>query len=200
MFTFILLFACSFLEADSFKLMGGLNLIKYSSFPSTRNADWRLNIGLCVGAGIEFDLTENKRLAIEIDGMMIQKKGTLTIDPSRPDLNTDYNLSTISVPALAKIKPITGIPFYFFGGGVGSLVLSHKYSTNKNQKDLKEDTKTVDFGFVAGIGYEAKINFFQNIFIEARYQRGFLNLLRFPKDDESLKSHALLIIVGIKTD
>lgn len=193
----------SALYADAFKLMGGLNLAKYSLSPKEGSIDWSYKLGFCVGGGFEIGLVEDDIIAVEVDGFLIQKKGSRAETSALNDSKSDYHLNTLCVPVISKIKFKYDSAFYVLGGGAVSLVLSHKFErkmgSKKEQIDLKEDTKNFDFGLVLGCGYEMKVNKYQRFFIEGRYHLGFVNLLRDSEESQSVRGNAILIILGIKS-
>ena len=203
LFTLLTISISSSLYADAFKLMGGLNLQKYTATPKEESIEWDYKMGYFVGGGFEFDITESKMIAIEVDGLLLYKKGSKkeSSDPTDPQFS--YSLGTICVPALARIKFKTDSPFYILGGGEASLVMSHKFEKKTGETaekgDLKENTKTFDFGLVFGCGCEIKITHIQSLFIEGRYNLGLVNILKLSDEFESVKTNALLLILGIKT-
>lgn len=190
----------SSLYADAFKLMGGLNLSRYAGSPKTETSDLSYKTGLCVGGGFEIGLSE--KIAIEVDWFLLQK-GSKVKFLTFPDLKSKYNLKTISVPVLAEIKFKRDLPFYFLGGGEFSLILSHtfekKIGKNVDRQDLKENTKSFDFGLVFGCGFEVGISKFQSFFIEGRYHLGFANIAKEYDQYQSIKTNVILFILGIKS-
>ncbi len=197
---FIILTLAPVLKADTFKLMGGINLLTYSILPQEENTDWQYGTSFCAGAGFEIDLTYNKIIAIEVDGLYIQKKGSFAEDADKPHLKKQYSLSTLCVPILTRIRLTSKSPFYFLSGGQISFILSHKYlDIKKNFSDLKENTKKIDFGLVVGCGYHKSISSNQSMFVEARYIHGMSNILDETYENQSLKTNAILIVLGIQT-
>ena len=128
---------------------------------------------------------------------MIQKKGYKAENPDFPELKDKYFISTFCIPIMAKLQFKTAFPLYIIGGGEVALVLSHKYEKNNNLNDLKEDTKNFNLGVVFGLGIEINIAEFQGFFVEVRYHHGFYNMLKESFGDRSLKTHALLVVLGI---
>ncbi len=193
----------SSLYADGIKLMGGLNLSKYAASTKGESQGWGYKAGFCVGAGFEFDLFESRKIAIEIDALYVQKKGSRGEAPNAPNVERTYSLNTLRFPVLARFQFKKGIPLYLLGGSEFSLVMSHKQErkseNQKSQIDFKESTKNADFGVVLGIGFEIKIREFQTVFIEGRYHFGLVNIVQEIEDLESLKTHAFLIVFGIKS-
>jgi opacity protein-like surface antigen len=197
---FIILTLAPVLKADTFKLMGGINLLTYSILSQEENTDWQYNASFCAGAGIEIDLTYNKIIAIEIDGLYIQKKGSFAEDADKPHLKKQYSLNTLCVPILSRIRLTSKSPFYFLSGGQISFILSHKFLDIKEKlHDLKENTKKIDYGLVVGCGYQKSVSSNQSMFVEARYIHGMSNILDETYENQSLKTHTILIVLGIQT-
>ena len=188
------------LQADSFKLITGLNLLKYSN-QAEENFQWRYKPGFCVGAGFEFDLTEEETIAIEVDAFLLQKQSS-KVSEENSDLRFIYHLNSLCFPALVRLKAKEQWPFYFLGGGQLFYVLSHKVDiksgSQTNQTDLKESTKNFGWVVVMGGGFEKKISKYQKLFIEIRYNIGFMNLLKFPEPSEKVTNSSLLLMLGIK--
>lgn len=190
------------LYADGFKLMVGLNLLKYSARASEGTFQWSQKLGLCAGGGFEFDLCESQKIAIEIDGFIVQKKGVRIEDGESSSGELTFSMSTLRFPLLARFKPKTSFPFYVLGGSEFSLVLSHSFERsigeNKQQEDIKELTRRSDLGLVLGCGFEVQMKEFQNLFVEVRFHYGSLNMNGDYKEFSSLRTHVLLLVVGLK--
>lgn len=192
----------SALHADGFKLMGGMNLWKYSAKAQEGAFAWSYKTGFCAGAGFEFDLTESQRMAVEIDALLVQKKGSYP-EGGSSDVGWTYSLTTMRIPALARFKPRTTFPLYLLGGSELAIVLSHTaergVGENRQQWDIKEFTRHFDMGIVLGCGFELKMREFQSFFIEGRFHYGSLNIVGNYEDFSSIRTHALLLLVGIKS-
>ena len=191
------------LHADAFKLMGGANFLKYYQTPKVESFKWNYKVGFCVGGGFEINLTDDAIFSVEVDGFYIQKKGG-RVEEGALNQEAVFNLSALCIPALFRARFKFDSPFYIFGGGGVSFILSHKYKIENGdvfQVDFKEEemTKNIDFGLVLGCGYEIKINRFQEFFIEARYHHGFANILKDTDEYGAVKASAILIVVGLKT-
>jgi len=186
------------LYGDAFKIMGGLNLSKYTTSLEKEGCKLSYKIGFCMGGGLEIDLNEN--IAIEVDCFFIQKGSKIEL-PDFPGLKSNFKLGTICLPVLAKVKFKRDSIFYILGGGGFSIISSHKFEINTGEEveqvDWKDYTKGLDFGLVFGCGAEMKISEYQDFFIEGRYHHGFVNILK--EIDESIKTHTILLILGIKT-
>jgi hypothetical protein len=156
-----------------------------------------------LGGGFEFGLTESQAVSIEIDGFLVQKKGSRFEESESLERELTYSLSILRIPALALVKPMGSFPLYILGGSEFSLVLSHSFEERigekKNQTDIKELTKHFDLGLVLGCGFELRIREFQNFFMEARFHYGLLNMAGGYEEFHSLNTHVFLLVVGIKT-
>ena len=117
---FIISLVGSFLYAD-FKIMGGLNLSKYSGDESTI---WSYKMGLQAGIGIEIDLTY--RTLFEVDILFFQK-GSRTGPSIREERHV---LNTMSIPVLLRSKLFHGTSPYVVGGlefaGIISNIMKQK--------------------------------------------------------------------------
>lgn len=203
LFVLLIIAITSELNADAFKLMGGVNLLKYSATPKEGDIKWSYNLGYCMGGGFEFNLTESNTLAVELDGLLLYRKGSKIESSDSKTTKTNFTLSTVCIPALARLRLKSNFPFYLLGGSEVSLVLSHKADKktggSAEQVDLKEESKSFDFGLVLGCGFEIKITNIQSLFVEGRYHLGFVNILKHSDEYESVKNNAMLLIIGIKT-
>ena len=85
--------------------------------------------------------------------------------------NGKFNLNYIDVPVLAKISTgATGL-FFELGPQVGFLA-SAKVKDDNSSYDAKELIKSVDFGYAAGIGFQAE----SGPMVGLRYNGGFTNI------------------------
>lgn len=187
LFIFLSILLVSVTYAHGFKFMGGLNLSKYAVEPEVSAIEWKNKTGFLAGAGIDISLVPN--IAIEIDALYFQKGSKVEV----LGVEQDYTLNVISIPALLRIKFLPGPSPYILGGGEFSLILSHEFE----EEDIKENFKSFDYGLVFGAGFEMKMPG-ASIFIEGRYNIGMNNIIKDPVGDESIKTKAIVVIVGIK--
>jgi len=185
--------------AQEFKFIQGFNLSSYSTEPDqivilgipTRVYDYEINSvsGLLMGAGLEFNLSKN--IAIEIDALYFQKGSN--IKEVHEVFIWNYDLSVASIPILIKIKPLSSLSAYFLGGGELSIILTHK----QNGISITDGTETFDYGLVMGGGIEIKIK--NNIVcLEGRYHLGLRNITERRWPLESIKTKAIVLLLGIK--
>lgn len=187
LFIFLSILLVSVTYAHGFKFMGGLNLSKYAVEPEVSGIEWKNKTGFLAGAGIDISLVPP--IAIEIDALYFQKGSKVEV----LGVEQDYTLNVISIPALLRIKFLPGPSPYILGGGEFSLILSHEFE----EEDIKENFKSFDYGLVFGAGFEMKMPG-ASLFIEGRYNIGMNNIIKDPVGDESIKTKAIVVIVGIK--
>ena len=187
---FIISLIGSSLYAD-FKIMGGLNLSKYSGDESTI---WSYKMGFQGGIGIEIDLTY--RTLFEVDVLFFQK-GSRTGSSTEEERHV---LNTMSIPVLLRSKLFHGNSPYLVGGiefaGILSNMLVQK---QKDPVDLEGNLKGLDFGVVFGGGFEMEVKEKLFLFIEMRYHHGLKNLLVIPNEGLSRKTTAFMLLIGIRS-
>ncbi len=199
LFLSVLTMLVSTVHAQEFKLIQGLSLSSYSTEPDqivsmgipTRIYDYKIKsvTGLLLWAGIELDLSKN--IAIEINALYFQKGSN--IKEANESFAFNYHLNAVSIPILFKIKPLSGLPAYFLGGGELSIILTHE----QNESTITEYTETFDSGLIAGGGIEIKIK--NRIFcLEGRYHLGLRNITERNWPFDSIKTKAFVILWGIK--
>jgi len=184
---FLAVILISTTHAYGFKVMGGGHLSKYVAEPEVAGIELKNKTGFLIGAGIE--LFSVPHISLEVEGLYFRKGSKVDIG----GVEADYTLDVISVPALVKVKILPGPSPYVFGGGEFSFILTHK----EDDLDIKDNTKSFDYGLVFGAGYEISMPG-ASVFFEGRYHLGIANILKDPDPGESLKTKALAVVVGIK--
>jgi len=184
---FLTIILVSTTHAYGFKLMAGGHFSKYAVEPEGAGVVWKNKMGFLMGAGIE--LFSVPHISLEIEGLYFRKGSKVEII----GVEGDYTLDVISVPALVKVKIMPGPSPYVLGGGEFSYILTHKL----DETDIKDETKSFDYGVIFGAGYEMSMPG-ASLFFEGRYHLGINNILKDPAPGESLKTKALVVIVGIK--
>ncbi|MFB0564939.1 MAG: porin family protein [Candidatus Aminicenantaceae bacterium] len=177
-----------------FKIIGGINHSKYNSSPNEENITWSNKFGFLGGIGLERGFTPN--LIFEFDFLFFQKGGNARFSDSK----MKYSLNVVSIPILVKNKFIYGTSPYILGGVEFSSILSHKSKVEGEEaEDLKDNTKSIDFGFVLGCGFEIELKEFFYFFIEARYHLGQRNIVSSIVEDQPIRTRAMLVVIGIKS-
>ncbi len=174
-------------HAYGFKFMAGGNLAKYAVEPEVAGVEWNYKTGFFVGAGIELFSVPN--ISLDIDGFYFRKGSKYKSTTEE----LDYTLDVISITPVVRVKFLPGPSPYVLGGAEFSSILTHKSGTT----DIKADYKKFDYGLVFGAGYQMSMPG-ASLFFEGRYHLGLANILKNPASGESLKTKALVVIVGIK--
>jgi hypothetical protein len=138
------------------------------------------------GIGGVFGLRLNENVCLELQPMYLQKGGTDKADQVNPDIEWKY--SFLEVPTFVKatfgqeIRPyvMAGPSFGFLlsaeaEGEVGGVVSGQPTRTYK--ADLKDVTKSLDFGFGFGAGFSVPIGA-NIVFVDGRYTLGLANILQ----------------------
>jgi opacity protein-like surface antigen len=174
-------------HAYGFKFMAGGNLAKYAVEPEVAGVEWNYKTGFFVGAGIELFSVPN--ISFDIDGFYFRKGSKYKSTTEE----LDYTLDVISITPVVRVKFLPGPSPYVLGGAEFSSILTHKSGTT----DIKANYKKFDYGLVFGAGYQMSMPG-ASLFFEGRYHLGLANILKNPVSGESLKTKALVVIVGIK--
>lgn len=138
----------------------------------------------------ELGITDNFAIQPEV---LFSMKGTQDEEDSNNRINQTY----IDVPVLLKVKA-DGL-FFEAGPQVGLLVGS-KIKDDKLSLDSKDAFKTVDFGYVAGLGYE----FSSGPMIGLRYNGGISKIAKLEDsngngisiDEPNVRNSAFQLYVG----
>jgi len=203
LFILLILTLVSETYAQKFKFIQGISLSRYTVQPEVYSEPWsgieadynpNYATGLIIGAGIEFALSEN--ISLEIEELYFQKGSKIILeDPSYPYIATViYRLNVMSFPVVLKIKPLSGPPFYFLGGGEFSFVLSHKV---EETMELTDDTQIFDYGVIFGYGFEIKISK-KLLFIEMRYHLSLGNIAKENLQFSSIKTNGFALLIGFE--
>ncbi len=184
---FLTIILVSTTHAYGSKLMIGGHLAKYAVEPEVVGDEWKNKMGVLVGVGIE--LFSVPYISLDIDGFYFQKGSKF--ESATEEL--DYALNVISITPLVRVKFLPGPSPYVLGGGEFSYIITHK----SGDTDIKANYKSFDYGLVFGAGYQISMPG-ASLFFEARYHLGFANILKDPVPGDSLKTKALVVIVGIK--
>jgi len=113
----------------------------------------------------------------------------------------EERIETIQVPVLLKINVIPGpISPMIYAGPYGAFRLSAKEVMTidgvSTSSDIKDQTKSTDFGAVFGGGIEFKLVAIR-LSAEVRYNLGLANVAVDPAPGFSVKNKILMVLVGI---
>ena len=184
---FLTIILVSTTHAYGVKLMAGGHLAKYAIEPEVVGDEWKYKTGFLIGGGIELFSVPN--ISLDIDAFYFRKGSKFKSATEE----LDYALDVVSITPLVRVKFLPGPSPYVLGGGEFSYILTHK----SGDTDIKENYKSFDYGLVFGAGYQMSMPG-ASLFFEGRYHLGFANILKDPAPGDSLKTKALVVIVGIK--
>lgn len=192
---FLFLILTSTVFAD-FKIMGGLSLSKYSVSEGNNDLEWNHKPGFTVGVGFERNL--NPLMLVEFNVMYFQKGSK--VKSAEDGSRWTYNLSVVSVPLLFRSKLLYDSSPYAVAGIEFSFITSHQIKSGDLEPiDIKERTRSFDFGLVFGGGFELKLQERLFLFIEGRYYMGMRNIVNDPYEPQSRKTNTFLILLGIRS-
>ena len=196
-------FSASAQEDVKFGVKAGVNFANFGG--DVENADSRT--GFHAGVVAEFKLSENFSVQPEL---LYSQMGAKTED-SQTILGVNYRSEAtskfdyISLPILAKYYVIEGLSIEA-GPQVGFLVSAKNESidtvggtSTTTSGDVKDSTKSIDFGVAGGLAYDLPIG----VFFQARYYVGLSNIADDESNDESdsdfsVKNMAVQLSVGYK--
>jgi opacity protein-like surface antigen len=184
---FLTIILVSTTHAYGVKLIVGGHLAKYAVEPEVVGDEWKNKTGVLVGGGIE--LFSVPHISLDIDGFYFRKGSKF--ESATEEL--DYTLDVISITPVVRVKFLPGPSPYVLGGGEFSYILTHK----SEDVDIKNLIKSFDYGFVFGAGFRMSMPG-ASLFFEGRYHLGVANILKDPLPGVSLKTKALVVVVGIK--
>lgn len=185
---FLTIILVSTTHAYGVKLIAGGHLVKYAVEPEVAGVEWNYKTGFLVGAGIELFSVPN--ISLDIDGFYFRKGSKY----KSINEELDYTLDVISITPVVRVKFLPGPSPYVLGGAEFSYILTHK----SDGIDIKANYKSFDYGLVFGAGYQMSMPG-ASLFFEGRYHLGLANIYKDPLDpDASLKTKAIVVIVGIK--
>ncbi len=184
---FLTIILISTTHAYGVKLIVGGHLAKYAVEPEVVGDEWKNKTGVLVGGGIE--LFSVPYISLDIDGFYFRKGSKFKSATEE----LDYTLDVISITPVVRVKFLPGPSPYVLGGGEFSYILTHK----RDDVDIKATYKSFDYGLVFGAGFRMSMPG-ASLFFEGRYHLGVANILKDPLPGVSLKTKALVVVVGIK--
>jgi len=177
----VLLFATSvFAQGLAFGVKGGIN---YATLSGDDVVDASYKLGFAAGAVAAFDV---------MDMLVIQGEVLYSMKGAEYEGDISTDLTYIEIPVLIKYTiPMEGMiaPNLFIGPSLGILL-----SAESNDVDIKDATKTTDFGIVFGAGADFDLGT-GKVTVDARYNYGFSSI-----DDTAaeldVKNGGISVMVG----
>jgi len=144
-------------------------------------------LGFAVGGFLTYNLMEIVAIQPEV---LYTMKGAKYEDAGGTE---NFKLAYIEIPVLAKLMLATqsNIKPNFFAGPALGILLSAK----AGDTDVKDQTKSTDFGFILGAGLNFNMASGGAITLDARYNMGLTNI-NDSSDDAKSKNSVLSFLVG----
>ncbi|MCK4571978.1 PorT family protein [candidate division WOR-3 bacterium] len=176
----LLLSTSVFAQGLAFGVKGGINYATLSG-DDVVDAEWKL--GFAAGAVAAFDV---------MDMLVIQGEVLYSMKGAGYEGDISTDLTYIEIPVLLKYSiPMAGMiaPNLFIGPSLGILL-----SAESNDVDVKENTKSMDYGLVFGAGVDFDLGT-GKVTVDARYNYGLTSI-----DDTAaeldVKNGGISVMVG----
>ena len=162
-----------------FGLKGGIN---YSTITAKNTDGIESKLGLQAGAFANFGLSDLISIQPEV---LYSQKGFQSEGNSKNKAKFNY----IDIPVLVKVN--AGGLFFEAGPQLGILA-SAKVTDGSIDVDVKKNLNTVDFGYVAGLGYQLETG----PMIGLRYNGGITDIAKDGNNDNKTRNSAFQLYVG----
>jgi hypothetical protein len=176
-------------------IRGGLNIANVSADPDdTELADSRN--GLALGGFVAFPVTP--MISVQPEALFMMKGDK----QEEGDVTSNVKLNYIEVPVLAKVNFMpqgTANPSLFLGPSVGFNTTAKSEvemgTDPAEETDIKDSTKSVDFGLVFGGGLEMPVGQGgQKVGFDIRYTMGLVDINDDATDTTEFKNGTLSVM------
>ena len=198
-------------------IIGGLNLAKFKLDIDLEESVFEnedVSNRSLFGFGIVADFRLKDNLYIRIEPMYLNKGGDKTEEPPSPGFKTKF--SYFEIPVYLKYEIGTGnfTPYLITGPAIGFLSSTDVELSMAGVTftgDMKDVSKSTDFGFGFGGGFTYKLGNF-DVFIQGCYTLGLKNISKAGsfdivsgvitesltvEEDDSFKSRGIQIMAGL---
>jgi len=186
-------------QGGGFILLGNLvlsNLTFSETIPSGISKSPRVGFGGAIGYEFGFSF-----FRIELDAMILPRGAVLEGTSGDNKVKSTISGYGLGAGILAKIRFLPGSSPFVLGGVDAGYILSPKEINEVNgtstEVDTSKDINRLYYGLEFGGGYELEMSGLALVF-EARYLLGLTNQIKDPLNNESIKSNALVFMVGVK--
>lgn len=174
-------------SAQWLKAIGGVGLGNYDMGEGGIVTERRN--GMVIGGGLELG---SGSVVGEIDVLYMQKKNY------QVDRGWEFRLSELSVPVLIKVKLRKGIAPYVIGGWETAFILSQQTTGNPQSLTWNLETKTFDYGLVAGAGIHFPLGPV-SAEVEGRYHYGLTETTKFINDGGyQFKTRVIALLAALR--
>ena len=192
---------CAILTANAqevkFGLKAGLNLsslagddLEAPAKSSGIEVDQQLTPNFFAGGFAHIGLSDKFAVQPELLFSMQGAKFDVKDPISGDDFETNFQLSYLNVPVLAKFYPIENLSIQA-GPQIGFLLSAKDKSSGSSTEDIKDSTESIDFSGAFGVGYE-----FNQFNVGARYTIGFTEVFKIEGESLDNKNGVLQIYAG----
>jgi opacity protein-like surface antigen len=196
-------FSATAQEAMKFGVKAGVNFATFGG--DANNAESRT--GFHAGAVAEFKLSENFSIQPELLYSQMGSKTNESVNEFgvnfREEVSNKYDY--ISLPILAKYYIIKGLSIEagpqigFLVSAKGELDRTVNGESISTSADVKDSTKSIDFGLAGGLAYDLPVG----LFFQARYYAGISNIADEEGSDNGdsdfeVKNMAIQLSIGYK--
>lgn len=189
----------------------GLNSANLSSSDLTPMFDWNNRTGFCVGAFLNFKLSDSFTLQTEAffsrKGLKVDQIINYNNEPLNIDTNT-FNIDFIEVPVLLKflLASRCSISPSIFAGPFAAFKINDNLTPAEGVQGVQgvPEIKTFDFGVTFGAGVEFKLGGGGSTLVfDARYTRGLINIADVPTSTDfifnsKVLSRVLSFMIGLR--
>jgi len=155
-----------------------------------------------INTGINFDLKLAKSVKLSLQPSYSQEGTKISYNVSGQDQPVDsikIRLNYFSLPLLVKVMTANN-RFYAIGGMEAGLLLNSFMSSHDIEKDISVDVRNWNLAVHFGVGLRIPIGF-PNLYVEARYAQGIINLSDEPLDSDFIprvKTNGFKVLAGIE--
>lgn len=181
----------------NFGLKGGLN---FASLGGTDAKDVESKTGFLAGGFLTYNFSN--AFGLQIEALYSQKGGIQKILVNNVTVTATWNVDYLEVPALLKVSiPLASggsLKPYLMGGGSLGINLSSKIKAEaqgqSSETDVKNDTKSTDFGLAVGGGLDFLLGR-GNFNVDVRYTFG-LSTIDNTADPADIKNSGISLTIG----
>lgn len=177
----------------------GMNSSKLSG-DAQANSFYNTYIG--INAGVNIDLRLTKSLKLSLQPSYSQEGTKISYNVSGKEEPVDsikIRLNYFSLPLLLKVATANN-RFYAIGGLEAGFLLNSFMSSHDIEEDINVAVNELNLAIQFGVGLRIPIGF-PNLYVEARYAQGLLNLTDEPLDADLIprvKTNGFKVLVGIE--
>jgi hypothetical protein len=178
----LLLFSTLISNAQSqFGIRGGTTLTNWQGYVAPIDASYDIKLGAFIGVGSEMQLSKNVSLTVAADLTLKGHTINGTLNSGRETISGKITTHSIYLDSPVTLNIYIDEKFYLKGGGIYSLLLSNKASSDlvvngtpvKQTDDTKSMLQGQDFSYVVGVGFKTN----NGVNLELTYESSIGNIV-----------------------